>query len=219
MSIDFNEYGFQKVSSDDYFHYDCNHCGDCCRNVKDSVMAESIDLYRLARFFGTEMSEVIMQYTNPAFLAWGFPVFMLKTKPHMDACIFLKDSKCSVYEARPRTCRIYPLGVGPDDEKPGEWLNFIVSKKKHHFTGRQRLVGDWINKNLTPEDRAFVTADLNYIGELVKLMKALGRRHENRIIELILFFKYTAYDMTGDFMPQYTRNMERLKRELNYLSR
>ena len=127
-------------------------------------MVESLDLYRLARFFGIEMSEVITQYTDTAFLAWGFPVFMLKTKPHRDTCIFLKSSRCNVYEARPRTCRIYPLGVGPDDERSGEWLNFIVSKKQHHFMGNKRRAGDWMNSNLTPEDRAFVLADYNHTG-------------------------------------------------------
>jgi Fe-S-cluster containining protein len=180
-------------------------------------MVESLDLYRLARFFGMEMSEVITQYTDTAFLAWGFPVFMLKTKPHRDTCVFLKPSGCSVYEARPRTCRLYPLGVGPDDDNPGTWLSFIVSKKQHHFTGRKHRAGDWIDANLTPEDRSFVAADYGHTGELAKLMKNLGRRHEDRIIELILLFKYAAYDMTGDFQTQYTRNMERLKRQLKQL--
>jgi len=217
MSIDFDEHGYQKVSPNDFFHYNCSTCGDCCRNVKDSVMVESLDLYRLARFFSIEMSDVILKYTDIAYLAWGFPVFMLKTKPHRDTCIFLKSSLCSVYEARPRTCRTYPLGVGPDDEKPGEWLNFIVSKKQRHFTGERHLVGDWMDENLTPEDSAFVLADYNHTGELAKLMKNLDRRYEDRIIELILFFKYAAFDMTEDFHPQYTRNMEQLKQKLRHL--
>ena len=217
MSIDFDEHGYQKVSSGDYFSFDCDRCGDCCRNIKDSVMVECLDLYRLARFFGMEMSDVVLQYTNTAFLAWAFPVFMLKTKQHGDACIFLKASKCSVYQARPRTCRTYPLGVGPDDENPGEWLNFIVSRKQHHFNGSRRLVGDWMSENFTPEDRAFVLADYNYTGELAKLMKNIDSRHEDGIIKLILYFKYTAYDMAEAFQPQYIRNMEQLKKRLQQI--
>lgn len=217
MNPQFDEFGYQKVAPNDYFHFDCSGCGDCCRNVKDSIMAESLDLYRLARFLHTEMCEIILTYTDTAFLAWGFPVFMLKTKPHMDTCVFLKSSRCSVQEAKPRTCRLYPLGVGPDDEKPGEWQNLIVSKKQHHFTGQKRRVGDWINKNLTAEDQEFVTADYHYAGQLARLMKNIDRRHEDRVIELILFFKYVAYDMAEDFQPQYTRNMEELKRQLVHL--
>ena len=133
MSINFDGYGFQKVMPDDYFQFNCSRCGGCCRKVKDSIMVESLDLYRLARFLKMEMSDIILQYTDTTFLAWGFPVFMLKTTPPADACIFLKESRCSVQNAKPRACRLYPLGVGPDEDNPGTWLNFIVSKKQLEY--------------------------------------------------------------------------------------
>lgn len=219
MSLDFDKYGFQKVSSDDYFRYDCSGCGDCCRNIRDSVMVVSLDLFRLARFLGLDTSEVCLRYTDTAFLAWGFPVLMLKTKQHIDACVFLRSSRCSVHSAKPRTCRAYPLGVGPDDDNPGEWLNFIVSKKQHHFTGRHRRVGDWLGENLTPEDREFVALDYSYTGELAKLIRAIDKRHEDEVLKLILFFKYLAYDTAENFPPQFTRNMEQLKGQLERLGR
>ena len=219
MNIDFDEFGYQKVSADDYFHFDCSDCGDCCRNVKNSVMVESLDLYRLAQFFDIEMGEVILQYADMVFLAWGFPAFMLKTKQHLNTCVFLKLSRCSVQGAiKPRVCRIFPLGVGPDDEKPGEWLSFIVSKKQHHFTGKRWLVGDWLDENLTQEDRAFVVAEYNYTGELARLMKKIDRKDENRVLELMLLYKYTAFDTTEDFQSQYARNMEQLKKQLTRIS-
>ena len=219
MSIDFDEHGYRKVKPDDYFRYDCSGCGDCCRNVKDAVMVESLDLYRLARFLGMEMGEFALQYTNTAFLAPAFPILMLKTKQHMDACIFLKASRCGIHSSKPRTCRTYPLGIGPDDERPGSWLHFIVSKKQHHFTGRRRRVGDWMSESLTPEDLPFVTADYACTGALAKLMKRIGSRHEDDVVKLIMCYRYVFYDMDEDFMPQYTRNMELLKERLERLGR
>jgi Fe-S-cluster containining protein len=212
-----SEHGFQMISADAHFHYDCNGCGDCCRNIKNAVMVEGLDLYNLARFLGLEMSEVIAEYTDTTFLAWGFPVFMLKTKPHQDTCVFLKSSRCSVHDAKPRTCRLYPLGIGPDDDRPGEWLNFIVSKKQHHFTETNRRVGDWVESNLTPEDMEFIISDYTHTGELAKLMGRIDKRREDEIIKLILYFKYMAYDMTEPFMPQYSRNMEHLKAKFERL--
>ena len=180
-------------------------------------MVESLDLYRLARFFNMEMIDVALKYTNTVFLTWGFPVFMLKTKQHLDACVFLKASRCSVQNSKPRTCRMYPLCIGPDDERPGEWLSFIMSKKHNHFTGQRRLVRDWFDENLNAEDRAFVAAEYKYTRELARLMNKIDKRHEDRVSELSLFFKYTAFDMSDDFMPQYARNMEQLKKQLEYL--
>jgi len=217
MSIDFDEHGYQKVSHNDFFRHDCSGCGDCCRNIKDSVMVESLDLYRLALFFGVEMSDIILQYTDTAFLAWGFPVFMLKTQPQMDACVFLNGSRCSVQEAKPRTCRLYPLGTGPDDKKQGALLSFIVSKKQHHFKGKRHRVRDWINTNLSPEDRAFIFAEYNSAGELARLIKNIDRQYEGQVLEMMMFYKYVAFDMAEPFQPQYTRNMEQLKKRLNSL--
>lgn len=219
MGIDLNEYGYITVEDDDYFSFDCSGCGDCCRNIKDSVMAESLDLYRLARFFGIEMSEVISRYMETAFLAWWFPVFTLKTKQNLDTCVFLKTSRCCVNSSKPRACRVYPLGVGPDDEKQGAWMSFIVSKKQHHFTGQRRLVSDWMDENFTPEDRAFVAADYQHTAELASLVKKIGKCHEDEVVKLVLLFRYISYDMSEDFLPQYNRNMKVLKRQLEALAR
>ena len=32
------------------FLFKCTRCGDCCRRIKESVMLESLDAYRLAKF-------------------------------------------------------------------------------------------------------------------------------------------------------------------------
>jgi Fe-S-cluster containining protein len=217
--VNFDEYGFRQVFPDDYFNYECSCCGDCCRNVKSSVMAESLDLYRLAKLLKMELGDVVLQYTDTVFLAWGFPVLMMKTKPYMDSCIFLRSSRCRAQSAKPRACRLYPLGVGPDDGQQGAWSSFIVSKNQHRFTGERRRIGDWINEHFTVEDKSFVSADYTYTGELAKLIKRVDRQNENDVIKLMLFFKFIFYDMSEDFMPQYIRNMEQLKKRLKLLER
>ncbi|MFR1480858.1 MAG: YkgJ family cysteine cluster protein [Hydrogeniiclostridium mannosilyticum] len=39
-------------------------------------------------------------------------VFMLKTVGADDACIFLKDNRCTIHSVHPRACRTYPIAVG-----------------------------------------------------------------------------------------------------------
>jgi len=217
MSINPAEYGFTEISPDDYFQFFCSGCGDCCRKVKNSVMVETLDLYNIAKFLSIEMSDVITRYTDTVFVAPSFPIMMLKTKQHGDSCVFLKAARCSIQDGKPRTCRLYPLGVGPDDERPENWQTFIVSKKQHHFTGQRRRVRDWISENLTQADRDFMVADYKYTGELARLIKSIDNRHKDEIVRLVLYFKYIAYDMAADFMPQFTRNMDELKRQLKRL--
>jgi len=208
-------HAYKPVRSEEYFYFNCSKCGECCRNIKDTVLIDSLDLYRIAKFLKIEMSEATLKYTGIVFLSWGFPVLMLKTMEDRNSCVFLKSSKCSIQPVKPRACRLYPLGVGPDDNNNDELLNFIVSEKEHHFTGTRILAGSWINKNLTQEDRDFIVDEYNHTRELGRLMRKIDRRHGDKVSELNLFFKYIAYDGSESFQTQYARNMRQLKTNLN----
>lgn len=213
MPIKFDEFDYKLLAPEDSFLFKCFGCGDCCRNVKASVMLETLDLFRLAKLLGQKMSEVIQRYTDILSLAWWLPVFVLKTKQYGDTCIFLKASRCSIHEAKPRACRLYPLGVGPDDED-GSWLSFIVSSKPHHFTEQKHLVSDWVAEYFSDEDRNFVEADYTYTKDLANLINSISNIHKDDIIRLVLLYKYNLFSIEENFMPQYLRNMEQLKRML-----
>lgn len=110
------------VHAKDCVDYQCRRCGQCCRHIKDSLMVESLDAYRLANYLrGCDpnictIDDVLTRYCEPMPLTQEcFPIFMLKTTGPDDSCIFLKDGLCSIYEARPRTCRLYPFSVGPGE--------------------------------------------------------------------------------------------------------
>ena len=108
----------QPVRPKDQFTFSCRQCGACCRNIEGCVMVESLDAYRLARYLRTKgepiegIEDFLFRYCEPEPLTEeGFPIYMLKTKAPNSSCIFLTDGRCSVYPARTRTCRIYPLTV------------------------------------------------------------------------------------------------------------
>ena len=110
------------VHAKDCVDYQCRRCGQCCRHIRDAVMVESLDAYRLAKYLRSRepniytIDEVLSQYCEPTPLTNDcFPIFVLKTTGPDDSCIFLKDGLCSIYEARPRTCRLYPFSVGPGE--------------------------------------------------------------------------------------------------------
>lgn len=110
------------VHAKDCVDYQCRRCGQCCRHIKDSLMVESLDAYRLANYLrGRDpnictIDDVLTRYCEPMPLTNDcFPIFVLKTTGPDDSCIFLKDGLCSIYDARPRTCRIYPFSVGPGE--------------------------------------------------------------------------------------------------------
>lgn len=83
--------------------FECQRCGACCRWEGHVILTDE-DIARLA--VATALSEVdfIERYT---ILAANRCQLSLAEQAD-GSCIFLKEDRCSVYEARPRQCRSFP---------------------------------------------------------------------------------------------------------------
>ena len=132
----------QPVRPKDQFTFSCRQCGACCRNIEGCVMVESLDAYCLARYLRAKgepiegIEDFLFRYCEPEPLTEeGFPIYMLKTKVPNGSCIFLTDGRCSVYPARTRTCRIYPLTVGPGERGRDFEYCLCLDRHQSHFTG------------------------------------------------------------------------------------
>ena len=88
------------IAWNERIHFECHHCGACCRNVKDSVPLESLDVYRIARFLQSQnksldsIEHLLSLYAEPVPIhECGYFIYTLKTVGADDACIFLKDNR------------------------------------------------------------------------------------------------------------------------------
>ena len=58
------------------------------------------------------MEDVLAAYAEPVLLSEnGYTVFMLKTVGADDACIFLKDNRCTIHSVHPRAVSYTHLDV------------------------------------------------------------------------------------------------------------
>lgn len=202
------------------FQFKCTRCGDCCRGIKESVMLESLDAYRLAKFLHQadpsikEMETMLVKYADPIPLTdEGFPIHVLKTVGKDDTCIFLKESGCAVYAARPRTCRLYPLTVG-SDERNHVFEYFLCREKPHHFVGGTVRTKDWVRENFKREDQEFLLAEYETVAKLGRLMRKTPVHGKIRAIAAMLYERYCNFDLDLPFMPQFRSNMDRLEMQL-----
>lgn len=204
------------VTPKDSISFQCLRCGDCCRGVTDSIMLEPMDIYRLGRHLrargkpieGTE--DVLCLYAHPALVDNGFPAFLLNTDA--DACVFLRDGRCGVYEARPRVCRLYPITVAPGT---GDFRYFLCTERTHHFSGSgSTSVNDWLNVHFTGEDRSFLRVDFDGSAELGRLLHSMGEDTRKKTLFPFLMFRYYDYDLDEPFLPQFLSNLESLKQVL-----
>lgn len=89
-------------------NYDCSKCPAYCCAVYELVDVAAEDIERLARHFGVDYETAQRRFTK---MDEGHRVLRRKADPVLGrACKFLdlKTRRCTVYEARPETCREFP---------------------------------------------------------------------------------------------------------------
>ena len=104
----------------DGLRFKCTGCGKCCTGSSGFVFLSPRDLIELACHYRISVQEFIDRYTR---IVDG--QICLLDAPKTDECIFLKDRKCSVYQARPIQCRTFPW-----------WLHSIQSPASWHATAK-----------------------------------------------------------------------------------
>jgi Fe-S-cluster containining protein len=122
----------------------CAGCGECCINSKPRL--SSYDILILAKKLQISMGEFLQKYVSLVAGDGGFPDAYLITS---GACPFLKDSRCSVYDIRPYTCRLFPLGVYQHSSKQYFYIN--SNNPKHSKTSNKLSIGQFLSENMDPE--------------------------------------------------------------------
>ena len=95
----FVERRFRAIAENVTEAVDCTQCANCCRVATTPI--NDRDAERLARFLGMKLSVFLNDYTETS--SEGRIL-----KRNQDGCVFLENNLCSVYEARPQTCELFP---------------------------------------------------------------------------------------------------------------
>lgn len=137
----------------------------CCADV--NIFLTPYDVLRMKNNLGVSSDEFLARYT---FVPFGkgqiMPVVVLKMNDDKEKrCPFVNGEGCAIYEDRPWSCRMYPLGFASPKEgahasesefyfvmEEGDCLGFA--------DGAEMTVGDWI------EEQGII--EFNKMGELFK---------------------------------------------------
>jgi Fe-S-cluster containining protein len=102
-----------------WFHeglnFKCTGCGKCCSGSPGYVYLSLSDVERLANHFQISEKEFLQKYTR-----FIDGTYALLDRMGTEDCLFLKDNKCSVYEARPSQCKTFPWWIS-NLREPKDW--------------------------------------------------------------------------------------------------
>lgn len=89
---------------EDGLKFKCTGCGKCCTGAPGYVWLTEEDIQKFANHFKISQEEFLQKYTR--FVRGRYS--LNETPKHYD-CVFFKDTKCTVYNARPKQCRTFPF--------------------------------------------------------------------------------------------------------------
>ena len=101
--------------------FKCTQCGECCSGGPGYVWVKEDEIQEMADFLKISPEEFVRKYTRKV----GERIALLEHPKNFD-CVFLKDKKCQLYDARPKQCRTFPW-----------WKEHLTSRKAWNEAGSQ----------------------------------------------------------------------------------
>jgi len=86
--------------------FKCTECGKCCTGPTGHVWVNEQEMADLAQVLKISVVDLKRKYTRQRDNRYALTE--TKTLNGDYDCVFLKDNKCSVYQARPQQCRTFP---------------------------------------------------------------------------------------------------------------
>ena len=208
-----------QVSPSEKISFRCTGCSACCRHVRQSVVLESLDVFRITKYLRDRDSNIkstddfLEKHAEIALLdECGFFVFMLKVQDADDACVFLKENRCMIHSVKPRACRIYPFIASPTENGRFEYL--VSKEQTHHFKGPNVSVSRWMNQYFLPDEREALHTDFRTVPHIARLLRQIPEERRKQALSLFWWYRYSSFDLDGSFLEQYPINLERLQQEL-----
>lgn len=144
---------YPRLKKESRFKFNCHKnisCfNKCCSDV--NIFLTPYDIIRLKNRLKISSQEFLDKYTFlPIDEKQNYPVVMLKMEQDENkSCPFVSENGCSVYEDRPWSCRMFPLGVAsPADSAQNGDTEFYFLLQESVCRGYEEdknwTVGEWI---------------------------------------------------------------------------
>lgn len=212
------------LGPDEKFQFKCLGCGKCCKDRED-IMLTTRDLYNIAKKLGMTMEGAIETYCDTYIGRDSrIPIVRLQPRGQANACPLLKDKRCSVHDAKPAVCALFPLGrvMMKKTEDSAISAGYILQPISCGSRTRTHTVKSWLEKFGIPmEDEFYVL----WNETILFLSEYFCGLEEKKVPDFVLEMLwnmtfgalYAAYDTGVDLIPQFRENTSKLKQILSDL--
>ena len=193
--------------------FECQRCGCCCSNrVGAPIRVTGYDMYRLASALGmrSTMELLEQQFVFVAPNSYGLPICVLSVTED-GSCCMMKNNLCSVHNAKPAVCALYPLGRVYDAEE-GHYIYVQPRGNRCAGTGKGRAMAaaQWLEE--LKETEPFHAAHEQAYAEVAKaFLEITHQRYLEKVFYRTVGALFGGFDPQKDFLSQLEENMRKLR--------
>ena len=205
------------IGTDEHFHFHCKQCGKCCINRED-ILLNPKDLYNISKELGLAPRDTIAHYCE-VYLGQNsrIPIVRLKPRGSIKRCPLLRDRKCSVHNAKPTVCALFPLGrsikLDAKETDPNAIerarIQYIINPIECGDRSEEHTVREWVESFGIPiHDNDFIAwqkALFSVRQQIVELEKMLPDKSMERVWSITYQALYLNYDIQEDFRKQFQK--------------
>lgn len=209
------DYDKIRIGPDESFQFHCDCCGKCCINRED-ILLNPFDVYRMAKALNITAQEVAENYCD-VYLGdtSKLPILRLRPRGSIKRCPFLENRRCSINDAKPTVCALFPLGRMVRKSKSNNGgesvqIQYVLQSSCCGDKSQTHTVREWVESNGIPVNDPFFLKWQEVISPLsAVLRKAVKRVAPEALCDVFtgVYVKaYLAYDTAQDFLPQFEKN-------------
>lgn len=190
---------------------ECKGCYACCTGMGSSIILDPLDVMRLCKETGKNFTQLLEKELEVNVVDG---LVLPNIRMTADKCPFLNDEgRCSIHNARPGFCRLFPLGRYYTDDG----FRYILQIHECERAGRTKVkVSKWIDTEDLPRYTKYINDWHKFQKDmqrnLIEYMSAGEDETARNQTMLVLQVMYVGmYDAEKDFYDQFDARLAHIR--------
>ena len=191
----------------------CAGCSACCHSMESTIVLDPYDMWRLQERRGFTLETLLDGHAQLS-VCDGLILPVLTMNGPYESCSFLDENgRCSIHDARPGICRLFPLGRIYEG---GDFRYFLQTRECGKGKAKVRI-RKWLD---TPDMAQYERFILDWHAFLEQLSHFLSPEEEDlrkaACLYLLQAFYRVRWDAEQPFYPQYEERMAAARRHFGF---
>lgn len=186
----------------------CIGCSACCKGMGKSIVLDPYDIYKMSKELNVTMEQLLTTAVELNVVD-GIVLPNLKMTGESEQCYYLNsEGRCSIHNARPGICRLFPLGRYYEN---GDFKYFLQVNECAKKERTKIKVKKWIDIPDWNTNKEYILIWHHY---LKNKQKEINECNDDAIIrnismDILKRFYLTPYDIEKDFYQQFYERLEK----------